>query len=211
MNQEQSPKRKYASSLRRQQRELTIDAIMAAVEELILHGEIHNFTVQEVARLSGVSYATIYRHYPSREALIRGFRDWSLDSGRADPAPYVDKLEDLPKWVEQTYPALLQKYLPQIKALYAAMAALQIADVHTKSRERDVWIERLVNEAAPDAPAHVRRASSILIRHVVSLSAWLEFHTRYGLDIPEVTSVVIETIYAQMAHLQSASRRITHQ
>jgi AcrR family transcriptional regulator len=57
-------------SLREQQRAVTQRAILDAVVALVAEGELDEVSVPAVARRSGVSVATIYRHYPTKEALL---------------------------------------------------------------------------------------------------------------------------------------------
>ena len=45
-------------------------AILTAAFELLSDGGIGGFSVDEVARRSGVAKTTIYRHWPTREALV---------------------------------------------------------------------------------------------------------------------------------------------
>ena len=54
---------------RAEQREHTRQRIIDTVGSLIR--EQGQFTVAEVSERSGVSPATIYRHYPDRQALVR--------------------------------------------------------------------------------------------------------------------------------------------
>lgn len=44
--------------------------ILAAAFDLLSEGGVASFTVDEVARRSGVAKTTIYRHWPTREALV---------------------------------------------------------------------------------------------------------------------------------------------
>lgn len=205
MKKKQSQKRTYDSPLRRQQQEMTTETIMAAVEELILQGHIHNFTIQNVAKLAGVSYASVYRHFPSREALVQRYRDLSLE--QVSPPPYVDDLDNLPTWIEQTIP-LFFKSLPRAKALFVAMTALQINQVHPQSQDRDEWITRLVKDATLSLPDDIRKASCLIIRLLVSMSSWVEYHTRYGLDESEIILTVKEGIRAQIEYLRSAEKKM---
>lgn len=205
MTKEPSQKRTYDSPLRRQQQEMTTEAIMAAVEELILQGRIHNFTIQQVTELASVSYASVYKHFSSREALIQGYRDWIME--KLPPHPYVDDLEDLPDWAEKTVPIFFE-YLSSAKAVLATLSALQVNQLHPQSHVRDEWIARLVKEAAPDVPDDLRNASGAVIRLLVSMTSWVEFHTRYGLDESGLKLTVAEGIRAQIQYLQSVARNM---
>ncbi|MFB5193227.1 TetR/AcrR family transcriptional regulator [Alicyclobacillus fastidiosus] len=44
--------------------------VLATAFELLSEGGVARFTVDEVARRSGVAKTTIYRHWPTREALV---------------------------------------------------------------------------------------------------------------------------------------------
>ena len=46
------------------------DRVLSAAFELLSQGGVGGFSVDEVARRSGVAKTTIYRHWPSREALV---------------------------------------------------------------------------------------------------------------------------------------------
>jgi AcrR family transcriptional regulator len=46
------------------------DRVLTTAFELLSQGGVGGFTVDEVARRSGVAKTTIYRHWPSREALV---------------------------------------------------------------------------------------------------------------------------------------------
>jgi AcrR family transcriptional regulator len=71
-------------SLREQQRALTERAILDAVLELVAEGELDQLSVPAVARRSGVSVATIYRHFPTKDAL--------LDAAAWVPASHAEAL-----------------------------------------------------------------------------------------------------------------------
>jgi AcrR family transcriptional regulator len=45
-------------------------AVLTATFELLYEGGVGGFSVDEVARRSGVAKTTIYRHWPTREALV---------------------------------------------------------------------------------------------------------------------------------------------
>ena len=46
------------------------DRVLTATIELLGESGVSGFTVDEVARRSGVAKTTIYRHWPTREALV---------------------------------------------------------------------------------------------------------------------------------------------
>jgi AcrR family transcriptional regulator len=57
-------------TLRDQQRELTRRTILSAVLDLVAEGSMGELSVPLVAARSGASVATIYRYYPTKDALL---------------------------------------------------------------------------------------------------------------------------------------------
>ena len=89
---------------RAQQREHTQQRITAAVGALIQ--EQGQFTIAEVADRSGVSPATIYRHYPDREALVQAVAYEDTYRRDADPQTvpeWRELLHDVWRWQEENY------------------------------------------------------------------------------------------------------------
>jgi TetR/AcrR family transcriptional regulator, cholesterol catabolism regulator len=59
-----------------------VDAVIAAVVELLETEGYEAVQLREVARRARVSMTTIYRRYPTREALIVGALRWWMDENR---------------------------------------------------------------------------------------------------------------------------------
>jgi AcrR family transcriptional regulator len=57
-------------ALRDDQRELTRRTILGAVLDLVAHGTLDELSVPAVSRQSGVSVATIYRYFPTKDDLL---------------------------------------------------------------------------------------------------------------------------------------------
>src|SRR6478735_1224214 len=57
-------------SLRDDQRAMTRERVLAAVLELVADGALDELSVPAVAKRSGVSVATIYRYFPTRDDLL---------------------------------------------------------------------------------------------------------------------------------------------
>ncbi|MGE2737502.1 helix-turn-helix domain-containing protein [Mycolicibacterium vaccae] len=55
---------------------------MAAAFDILTQSGVGGFSVDEVVRRSGVAKTTIYRHWPSREALVLDAVGGPVDRGR---------------------------------------------------------------------------------------------------------------------------------
>jgi AcrR family transcriptional regulator len=195
MDEELRPKRSYDNSLRMQQQELTYEAIMSAVRALILEGHLYTFTIQEVADRAGVSYGTVYRRFPSREAILEGLVRWGGDFGMKNQPPYPDRLEDLPGWVEKTIQVFIP-LLPVADAIAPVVSAVNQGP--SPSRDRDELFARLVKQAAPELSETQQKAVTVGLRVWVSIRTWGELYTRHGLNAETMIFVVKEGIRAQI-------------
>lgn len=87
----------FPPPLRQRQRDATRTIILRAAADLVATRSIHEFTIQAVADRAGVSHRSIYRYFPTREALIEGlygFAEDLLGPELIDTAPAV--LDEVP-------------------------------------------------------------------------------------------------------------------
>src|SRR3954471_6626744 len=68
--------RSYSSPLRERQTAATRSVILGALAAELPAGSVEDFSVARLAQRAGVSERTIYRHFPTREALLDGLSEW---------------------------------------------------------------------------------------------------------------------------------------
>lgn len=172
-------RRKYSSPLRERQKASTRDLVMRGLAKLIAEGKILTFTVQEVADQAGVSYAAVYRHFPTREALLEELNDWAEEVGRAKVPPDPRTIDDIPPWVDGIIP-VFEENPAAVQAMVMASAVL---DLRPQSRaRRDRMIEKLVRDAAPRLSEEDRRHAYAVIRLLASAQTWAALRRRFSLD-----------------------------
>jgi len=116
--------------------ELTRTRIIDAVFELLAEGHPAAISVPEVSRRSGVSIATIYRHFPTKEQLL----DATAFAGvtpreevlRRDPDP-----DNLGPFLEQTW-ADLERIEPMIRAQLSTRLGQDVRRRRTRGRDAAV-------------------------------------------------------------------------
>ena len=87
----------YAARRRPQRSQATREKIVAAVRELLADGTFHETPVEEVAARAGVSRATLYQHFGTREGLV----DAMCESFDANPALVkIRQVDDLDSFIE---------------------------------------------------------------------------------------------------------------
>ncbi len=177
--------RTYTSVLRREQQELTRTRIVTAVADLIREGRIHSFTVEEVAQRAGVSYGSVYRHFPSKERLLEELYDWFQQVSDGPTVP--DSLDAVPSLA-----AALVAYLEQNAdvAQASAMAMTALGVVPKTQRHHDEEICRLVAEADRGLDPREVRARAAVIRLLASSLGWAVLRQRFELDSDQTSSAL---------------------
>lgn len=187
MGDDKAEGRSYSSPLRERQREETRRLIVEAVAGLLAEGELHTFSVQDVADRAGVSYASVYRHFPTRESLFEGTYEWASEVMAADAPPDPRRLEDLPDWIGQSLPRF-EEHRDINQALLLLMGALNLQP--PSRRVRDDVVGALVREDAPDMPARRTRQVAAVLRFLAGSHAWATLRQRFGLDADETAEAL---------------------
>jgi AcrR family transcriptional regulator len=187
MAEERAESRAYSSPLREKQREETRRLIVEAVAGLVAEGELHTFSVQAVAERAGVSYASVYRHFPTRESLLEGTYEWASEIVAADAQLAPRRLEDLPDWIGQSLP-LFEKHRDVNQALLLLMGALNLQP--PARRRRDELVNELVAEDAPGLTASRSRQVAAVLRFLAGSQAWATLRQRFGLDADETAEAL---------------------
>ena len=90
---------RYSSPLRHSQREATREAILQSVRRRLEAGTLEDANFGEIAADAGVAERTVYRYFPTREALLGAFWTWLqiqavVEPPRAPITPQVPVLEN---------------------------------------------------------------------------------------------------------------------
>lgn len=178
-------RRAYSSVFRGEQQELTRSRIVTAVAELVRGGRIHTFTVDDVAQRAGVSYGSVYRHFPSRERLLEELYE-SFQQGPDRPS-VPDALDAVPA-LTGALVAYLERNADLAQAGAVAMTALGV--VPKTQREHDEEIRKLVAQANPALDPRDVRARAAVIRILASSLGWAILRQRFELDANETSSAL---------------------
>jgi AcrR family transcriptional regulator len=174
-------------TLREEQVALTRRTIIDAVVELTSDPEAGPITVAKVARRSGASPATIYRHFPNRDALVS--------------AAAVERIVTWkPPEPEGTPEQVLRDYLVALWGEQAANLPLARQATVTEAG-RELRLSRLrhyrpLEEQAlrdagfdPDQPEIAKLLACIGV--LSSVHAFLDLHDRQGLDVETAVDAVL--------------------
>lgn len=182
-------------SLREDQRDLTRRRIVAAVLDLAAGGA-DGISVPQVARRSGVSLATIYRHFPTRDDLLAAAADEPVRAvfeamGHGDPTG--DPLHAFHRalWCE------LAGNVPLVRRQAATAAGRELRDARGRVARGRV-AAYLQGRGVPPGTASFERLVTLVHAQIGSL-AFLELHDRQGLAVDDAVDAARFAIEALVA------------
>lgn len=177
--------KRYDSPLRQQQQEMTRSRIMEALVELINEGRIYDFTVKDVTERAGVSYGSVYRHYPTREALLHALGDWAQKLPNVPEIPTT--LAEVPAWTRDG----MREFENRAETMIAFIGATNALNIRLEgTRRRDEHFKSLVRAEAPGMEeAEVRKVAAVL-RHLTNSLAWRAMRVTYELDGDETADAL---------------------
>ncbi len=187
-------------TLRDQHTGLTRDLILDALTRLVLEEGVHDFSVQRVAELAGVSHRTIYRHFASREDLlealaIRLASQMPRELSSYDACEVRDAIRDIH--------AVFTKESKRVKALAILAAGARIRLPHRKKNTRVV--QRTLAPLTAHLAAEEAEAVAILIRSIAGSFMWFHLTDEHGLDPERTTRLVVWAVQALIDSLRAGN------
>jgi AcrR family transcriptional regulator len=184
-------------SLRARQAEIARTSILEAFVRHLEAGDADDVAMEDLARDAGVSRRTLYRYFPSRDALLAAAGEWIRSEVLALPveigaegiaASFLDaagRLERRPR---------LARALLRTQAGRAARSGYR--------EERVEAIRRAVRAEAPAASeAELERAAAVL-SYLCSSGSWTAIQDDSGLDAAGAQAAVAWAIEALLARLR---------
>jgi AcrR family transcriptional regulator len=194
------------SSLREQNAAATRERIVSAVADLLEAGAEDELTVPEVAAASGVSLRTIYRYYPTRDALLAAAGRWVGDELLEHPYPRnLDEVADL-------YEEGCRDF-DERPGLVKAMVVSQLGRRARgyRRRERLDAIGQALRDELPELSETERSHAQAVLAYLHNMQAYTSLREEAGLSGEEIGAAVgwaIRTLVADLRERnQSKGRR----
>lgn len=168
-------------------REVTERRILDAAIELVSEGEVERFTIPAVSRRSGVSVPTIYRYFPTKDALLDA-ASWVPSAPAAALRPERLHGDGFGDYLAALWKGFADN-LPLVRRQVASPAGRAMRHARLEAGRRQLDAE---HEAAGIDPSSVpgRRLTSLSLLLGGSL-ALLELHDRQGLPVDEAVDEVV--------------------
>jgi AcrR family transcriptional regulator len=166
----------YSSPLRDEQKQRTHERILEAAAEQLLEEGLEELSLPRAAKRACVSVPTVYRHFPTPEALMRELTEWVGRRTNIDGVP--ENIDAFTEWVPRLF-----AYWDENEALIRARLLSRVhRQIHRDAGHRkDEAIEKAMKEVTAQLdPLDARRACA-LVRLLVSGAAWEMMRDSWGL------------------------------
>ena len=157
----------YNSPLRAEQKQRTHERILEAAAEQLLHEGLEELSLPRAAKRARVSVPTVYRHFPTEEALMRELTEWIGRQININEVP--ENVDEFTEWV----PRLFAHWDENEALIRARLLSTVHRQIHRDTGHRkDEAIEKAMEEVTTHLdPLDARRACA-LVRLLVSGAAW---------------------------------------
>lgn len=168
----------YESPLRAEQVEQTRLRILEATADVLADDAVDEVTVPLVAMRARVSVRTVYRHFPTKEALFDAFGEWAEQHLRVALLSYPQTLEG----VREMAPALYRMY-DQRAPLIRALLSKRGQEIRARTRRRRLaTFEKAMREVTDGLGPTERRRVLGVIYLLVSAPAWQAMRDQWDLN-----------------------------
>jgi AcrR family transcriptional regulator len=180
------------------QKNATHEAILDAVERCLLHGGLDELTFAQVAAEARVSDRTVYRHFPTKEALLEAFwvrvqQTLGIERSTSSWDDYV-----------ATRPAAFAEMDRRERLLRAVMSSAQAREARMRiNAERQAGIRRVVASRVGKMPEPAFTELCALVHLLGSAPAWAALKDHWGIEGARAGRVVaraIATLAAAASH-----------
>src|SRR5438132_10217774 len=190
--------RVYHSPLRDHQAEQTREWILQALTEQVADAGLKDFNIPRLAQRAGVSVRTIYRYFPTKDALLEEFAYW-LDS-QIGSAEAPSTLEELVKLPESAFAAFDEREA-LIRAQWLTPHGRASREVGRKRRLAN-W-RKVLADVASNLPAEEQRRGLGIVLFLLSSRSWQALKDEFDMDGRESGKAVSWALRTLIADLRT--------
>jgi AcrR family transcriptional regulator len=182
-------------------RQVTRDAVLDAVVE-VFRDRGFEFSVQEVADRAGLAHRTVYRHFPTRDALIDGVAERFEASFAERGFTEGDTIDEVVDRIVARF-AWFDSESDLVHAV--AVKTLATGQRTPPSRRRGESMRALVREKYANLPADEFEASFVALRALIGMVGW-HLLTSEGVASDVAAQTVRRMVEVTLADLESRDR-----
>lgn len=196
----ESSRSPYTSPLRARQKEQTGALILDAVASILRRADLAAVTIAEVARVAEVTERTVYRHYKSRDDLLRAFWPWQLERMGGSNVNAPRSMEAFLGALRGVFEGW-DKEENLVRAVFFATESRQMRVPAMAQRLR--YLEGFLEELAPTTPKVERRKIAAAIMSMASVSNWVFLRDSCGYDGRQAADVATKGAELILAGLRA--------
>lgn len=180
------------SSLRDKHTAATRELIVDAVVDVLATSGAFDLTYVEIARRAGISVRTVYRHFPTRAALLEALS--RRVNGAVGIREYPRTRDGVATIVRNLFPRFDRN-----AALIIAQINAGFGGLRAKARHKRVSVVHDVfTTAMPNLDPERRKAAAGVVSCLISANTWYRLRDEVGLDgerAGEVTAWALDTLW----------------
>jgi AcrR family transcriptional regulator len=174
--------RKYDMGARRQAKEATRDAILAATIDAFMAERSFAVTLPAVAHRAGVTVKTVLRHFGNREALIDAAWSRAYDEVMAERTPPTDAPDDALRVLIAHY----ERRGDMVLAVLADADDPRAGQMNATGRlAHRAWVEDVFTPSLPSEPEARTRLIDVLVV-ATDVYSWKLLRRDRGLSVDDV-------------------------
>jgi len=187
----------YSSPLRDEQKQRTHERILEAAAEQLLEEGLEELSLPRAAKRARVSVPTVYRHFPTPEALMRELTEWVGRRININEVP--ENVDEFTEWV----PRLFAHWDENEALIRARLLSAVHRQIHREAGHRK---DEAIEKAMEDVTAHLdpldARRACALVRLLVSGAAWEMMRDSWDLTGEEAGEALAWAISVLVAELR---------
>lgn len=187
----------YSSPLRDEQKQRTHERILEAAAEQLLEEGLEELSLPRAAKRACVSVPTVYRHFPTPEALMRELTEWVGRRININEVP--ENVDEFTEWVPRLF-----AHWDENEALIRARL-LSRAHRHVRQdigHRRDEAIEKAMEDVTAQLDPLDSRRACALMRLLVSGAAWETMRDSWDLTGEQAGEALAWAISVLVAELR---------
>lgn len=191
------PRAPYQSPLRARLKEQTSIIILEAVATILRNADLAAVSIAEVARVAQVTEQTIYRHYNSRDELIRAFTRYHLEQATGGPdIKLPETIAELLVWLEGRYRDW-EGDRQIVSEIYLSPVGRELRQPLYELGYHNIL--RMLEREHPGLDAVARRNYAAAMLALMSTENFVFLHRTLGFGPKEVHASVMTAINAMLA------------
>jgi AcrR family transcriptional regulator len=186
----------YVSKLRERQKEQTARLILDTVARILADAELSAATIAEIARVAEVTERTIYRHFATREDLLRAFWKRELERIGGVSVTTPDTPEALCASIRRLF-ASLDANEGIVRAVLSTAEGRELRRPTNKARLQHMVSFLEIHAPKLDPEQRLSVAAGIVM--VSSVPSWMFMRDNYEMDGVRAGEAAARTVEAILA------------